>query len=155
MNDPKPNAPSRNDSQASQRHASPANVRPGEAQPTRVPMPITMPHVGLGGYAALWWGKLRRAVLGRILTGYTRRRHELRRGECLRCGACCQLGRVCPSLEIDENGLAKCAKYDQPRDPTCRLYPTTESDLRDRDRISPGTRCGYYFADKPGQAERL
>lgn len=113
-----------------------------------------MPPVGLGGFAVLWWGKLRRAMLGRVFTGYTRRRHELRRGQCNRCGACCQLGRVCPSLEIDDSGLANCAKYDQPRDPTCRLYPTTESDLRERDRISPGTKCGYYFADKPGPAKR-
>jgi len=25
--------------------------------------------------------------------------------------------------------------------------------LRDRDRISPGTKCGYYFVDKAGRAE--
>jgi hypothetical protein len=104
--------------------------------------------------AILLWGKLRRAVMGHVLTGYTRRRHELRRGQCLRCGACCQLGRVCPSLEIDEDGLASCRKYDQSRGPTCRLYPTTESDLRDRDRISPATKCGYYFVDGAGPADR-
>jgi hypothetical protein len=109
-----------------------------------------MPPVGVGGYARLWWGKIRRALLGRVFTGYTRRRHALRRGECKRCGACCQLGRYCPSLETDEKGLAKCLKYDQKRDPTCMLYPTTESDLRDRDRIMPKAKCGYYFVDGSG-----
>ncbi len=58
------------------------------------------------------------------------------------------LGRVCPSLDIDENEPARCLKYDRKRDPTCRLYPTTESDLRDRNLISPDTRCGYYFVTK-------
>lgn len=148
MNDPEHDAPNRNDSGTCEPQLPAADACPGKARP------LKLPPLGLGGFVVLWWGKLRRAVLGRVLTGYTRRRHELRRGQCLRCGACCQLGRICPSLEIDENGLAACAKYDQPRDPTCRLYPTTESDLRDRDRISPGTRCGYYFADKPGPAER-
>jgi len=146
MNDPKPDVPCPLAGPGGESHLPPAQVRPGKAKP------LKMPPLGLGGIAVLWWGKLRRAMLGRVLTGHTRRRHELRRGQCLRCGACCQLGRVCPSLEIDENGLASCAKYDQPRDPTCRLYPTTESDLRDRDRISPGTKCGYYFADKAGPA---
>ena len=146
MNEPKPNATCRADGQASQPHVAPTNVHPAQAKPPR------MPPVGLGGYAMLLWGKLRRALLGRVLTGYTRRRHELRRGQCLRCGACCQLGRLCPSLEIDDNGLAACLKYDQSRDPTCRLYPTTASDLRDRDRISPGTKCGYYFVDKADPA---
>jgi hypothetical protein len=148
MNDPKPDVPYPPAGPVGEPRVSPANACPAKAKP------LKLPPLDLGGLAVLWWGKLRRAMLGRVLTGHSRRRHELRRGECLRCGACCQLGRICPSLEIDGHGLAACAKYDQPRDPTCRLYPTTESDLRDRDRISPGTRCGYYFADKPGQAER-
>jgi len=148
MNEPKPNVPCRTDGKACEAHLQSANAGPRQAKP------LKLPPLGLGGYAILWWGKLRRALLGRVLTGYTKRRHELRRGECHRCGACCQLGRVCPSLEIDDSGLAKCAKYDQTRDPTCRLYPTTASDLRDRDRISPGTKCGYYFADKAGPAGR-
>lgn len=148
MDESKPNAPCRADDQGSEPQLPDEDVCPSKA------MPITLPRLGLGGFAVLWWGKLRRALLGRVLTGYTRRRHELRRGECIRCGACCQLGRVCPSLEIDEAGLAVCLKYDQTRDPTCRLYPTTESDLRDRDRISPGTKCGYYFASKVDTTNR-
>jgi hypothetical protein len=147
MNEPEPNVPCRTAGLACEPHLPPADIRPGHAKP------VKMPPVGLGGFAILWWGKLRRALLGRVLTGCTKRRHELRRGQCLRCGACCRLGRVCPSLAIDESGLAECLKYDQPRDPTCRLYPTTASDLRDRDRISPGTKCGYYFVDKAGRAE--
>jgi hypothetical protein len=107
-----------------------------------------MPRVGCRGMAQLWLGKLRRAWLGRVRKGYTAKRHALRQGECHRCGACCQLGRVCPDLVIDPAGLAKCLKYDKKRDPTCELYPTTLADLRDRDLISPTTRCGYSFLDK-------
>ncbi len=58
------------------------------------------------------------------------------------------LGRVCPSLEIDEDAPARCLKYARKRDPTCRLHPTTESDLRDRNLISPDTRRGHYFVTK-------
>jgi hypothetical protein len=148
MNEFEPNVLCRATSQACEPHLPPANVRFGKVKL------IKMPPVGLGGFVILWWGKLRRAMLGRVLTGCTKRRHELRRGQCRQCGACCQLGRLCPSLAIDESGLAECLQYDQPRDPTCRLYPTTASDLRDRDRISPGTKCGYYFVDKADPAER-
>ena len=95
----------------------------------------------------LWWGKLRRALLGRVLKGFTRRRHALRSGHCLRCGACCQLGRVCPSLVVEPSGLTTCLKYNLPRDPTCELFPTTASDLSDRDLILPGAKCGYSFSD--------
>ena len=93
----------------------------------------------------LWWGKARRRLLADVFKGYTRRRHAMRTGGCTRCGACCQLGRVCPHLEFDENGLSLCKIYDKKRDATCRLFPTTESDLADRDLIKPGTTCGYRF----------
>jgi hypothetical protein len=117
----------------------------------------TMPRVGLGGMVRLWWGKVRRAVLGRVFPGYIRRRHALRRGQCVRCGACCQLGIVCPSLGADDSGLAMCAKYDSKRDLNCSVFPITQSDLRDRDMILPGTPCGYWFpdhADRPAAKRR-
>ena len=109
---------------------------------------MKLPPVSVGTLIVLWWGKIRRAALGRVFTGYTRRRHELRRGECQRCGTCCQLGRVCPSLEYDAAGVASCKQYNDYRDPTCRLFPTTESDLKDVQRVRPDAVCGYHFADK-------
>ncbi len=119
--------------------------------------PAGAPHVGFRGAVRLWWGKLRRAFLGRLLPGYVRRRHALRRGHCVRCGACCQLGIVCPALDADAAGLAICLKYQKKRDPNCRIFPITQSDLRDRDLILPGTPCGYWFpdeADRPSASRR-
>ncbi len=107
-----------------------------------------MPRVGLTGFVRLWWGKVRRAFLGRALPGYVRRRLALRRGSCTRCGACCQLGMVCPSLAADPSGLALCVKYDSKRHQNCFHFPITQSDLRDRDLILPGTQCGYWFPDQ-------
>lgn len=105
-----------------------------------------LPKVGFGTLALLWWGKIRRAALGRVFKGGTRRRHALREGQCKRCGTCCQLGWVCSSLEYDEAGVASCVRYDQHRDPTCQLFPTTESDLKDVQRVRAGAVCGYRFA---------
>ena len=109
---------------------------------------MRLPAVSFATLVVLWWGKIRRALLGRVFTGYTRRRHELRRGECRRCGTCCQLGRVCPDLVYDAHGVASCKSYHEKRDPTCRLFPTTESDLKDVRRVDPGRTCGYRFAGK-------
>jgi hypothetical protein len=110
---------------------------------------MKLPPVGGRALVRLWWGKIRRAMLGRVLKGVTRRRHALRRGQCVRCGACCQLGRICPSLRLDPaGGLAACERYDSWRDPTCHLFPTTVSDLGDRDLILPDRPCGYYFEEE-------
>jgi hypothetical protein len=114
---------------------------------------MKLPPVGGWALVRLWWGKVRRAMLGRVLKGVTRRRHARRRGQCLRCGACCQLGRICPSLTTSPTGgPAACEKYDSWRHLSCHLFPTTASDLRDRDLILPDTPCGYYFVDEKGQA---
>jgi hypothetical protein len=112
---------------------------------------MMLPPVGGRGLVRLWWGKIRRAMLGRVLKGVTRRRHALRRGQCNRCGACCQLGRICPALLTSPTGPAACERYDSWRDPTCHLFPTTVSDLRDRDMILPDRPCGYYFVDEKDQ----
>lgn len=61
-----------------------------------------------------------------------------RRGECNRCGACCQLPFPCPFLRFDEEGLSSCAVY-HVRPPSCRKYPRTASEHITQDQ------CGYYF----------
>jgi hypothetical protein len=61
-----------------------------------------------------------------------------RRGECNRCGACCQLPFPCPFLRFDDQGLSSCAVYHL-RPPSCRKYPRTASEHITQDQ------CGYYF----------
>lgn len=109
---------------------------------------MSFPKVGFGAMFLLWWGKLRRVVLGVFFTGYTRRRHELRRGQCKRCGTCCQLGWVCGDLAYDEAGKASCVRYNSDRHPPCQLFPTTESDLADVRRVRQGAVCGFHFVKK-------
>ena len=137
--------PQQTDSSARQGASSqpPAAVCPSQGRRMK------LPPVGGGALMRLWWGKIRRALLGRVFKGATRRRHALRRGECLRCGACCQLGRICPALNLDPaGGPAACEKYNSWRDPTCHLFPTTQSDLGDRDLILPDRPCGYFFEEE-------
>ena len=93
---------------------------------------------------ALAWGKLRRLYMTTLRPRKARRMLERRRGECLRCGVCCKLVVKCPHL--DESGLPACTVHEQ-RHRNCRAFPLDERDLRDRDRVSPGTKCGYWFVN--------
>ena len=75
------------------------------------------------------------------------RKLSLRKGECLRCGACCKLLFHCPSLDFDGDGKAICRKYDR-RPFNCRAFPLDERCLKERDIVSPDTQCGYWFSDE-------
>lgn len=92
---------------------------------------------------ALGWGKLRRAYLITFHGERVRRSLARRVGHCHRTGACCRLMFECPALDNPE-GLAACSIY-VGRGPNCSLFPIDERDLRDRDRIMPGTPCGFRF----------
>lgn len=61
-----------------------------------------------------------------------------RRGDCNRCGACCQLPFPCPFLRFDDQGLSSCGVYHL-RPPSCRKYPRTASEHVTQ------AQCGYYF----------
>ena len=61
-----------------------------------------------------------------------------RKGQCVRCGACCKLPNVCRFLAYDEQGLAVCKAY-LVRPLNCRKYPRTKSEL-----ITEET-CGHTF----------
>ncbi len=61
-----------------------------------------------------------------------------RRGECLRCSACCKLPNVCLWLAYDDEGKAVCRIYGI-RPLNCRKYPRTESEHITKDS------CGYSF----------
>jgi len=93
---------------------------------------------------ALANGKIRRLILGHFARRYLEEARKYRTGSCKRCGACCKLLFECPYLEYDENGLAVCSIHDR-RPLNCRIFPATPADLRDRDLVSPDTKCGFAF----------
>jgi len=62
-----------------------------------------------------------------------------RRGECRRCGSCCNLTFHCPFL--DDRRL--CNRYDK-RTRSCREFPIDAKDLR-LTRVP----CGHYYDTPP------
>ena len=92
----------------------------------------------------LLWGRPRRFYLNLIRPGYVRASLARRRGECRRCGACCQMGARCRHLDYDGD-LAVCKRYERWRTANCRNFPIDERDLADRDLVAPDSPCGYYF----------
>ncbi len=93
--------------------------------------------------AVLCWGKLRRV----LLVGLARKKVEAklvhRHGSCARCGACCRILFHCPSLDCS-NGTPRCLIYDN-RPGMCIHFPLDPADLRDRDIVMPGSKCGFHF----------
>ena len=89
------------------------------------------------------WGKIRRTIICWVpgLASQLKRRHRVA-GGCVSCGVSCNLLLQCPHWN-EKSRL--CSIYDD-RPLTCRLFPITPSDLRDRDLASGSTRCGYAFA---------
>lgn len=70
-----------------------------------------------------------------------------RRGECLRCGACCRLiASACPYLTFEADGKSSCVKYATTRMPNCVIFPIDRRDIKERDIVS-GTPCGYAFEE--------
>ena len=83
-------------------------------------------------------GQARRQVLSRLRPAYVRRRLADRRGQCRRCGACCDLTFHCPFFD----DARRCQIYDN-RMHTCRDFPIDATDLT-LTRVP----CGHYF--EPG-----
>ncbi|MGH9899276.1 MAG: YkgJ family cysteine cluster protein [Pyrinomonadaceae bacterium] len=67
----------------------------------------------------------------------------MRRGECNRCGACCEILFRCPFLKKHEDGSSACGIY-QFRPNSCRLFPINRKDIDD-----VKGNCSYYFVDEP------
>lgn len=99
----------------------------------------------------LTWGKARRFIYHAAFPGYVNRQRSRRRGECARCGACCKLLFRCPSLK-GPDGETTCTIHMR-RSYNCRIFPVNERDLKDRDIVSPETRCGFHFVSGNGEAE--
>lgn len=92
-----------------------------------------------------FWSKIRRVIYVHLLPGLTETKLRKRDGACIRCGACCQITFNCPALDMS-SGLAACKKYDK-RSKVCILFPLDTSDIRDRDKINIGRKCGFRFDD--------
>lgn len=88
-------------------------------------------------------GKLRRFVRTNFKKDETVAGLALRRGDCNRCGACCELVFKCPFLKKLSDGSTLCGIYEN-RPNSCRLFPTEARDLKE----VRGT-CSYYFIEKP------
>lgn len=91
-------------------------------------------------------GVFRRLRLTLFQPGYVRAQRALRQGECIRCGACCQLGWHCPRFH-DGDGLPACRFYGRFRPPSCHNFPIDQRDIADRNLICPGQPCGYSWPD--------
>src|SRR5262245_7778356 len=109
----------------------------------------------LSDYTAMGWGKVRRAFLIAFRKKRVIEKLDRRRGACSRCGACCKIMFKCPAYD-DSDGNPKCLIYND-RPGVCSLFPLDEKDLRERNAVMPGTKCGFYFDDAPkpeGQPDR-
>ena len=88
-------------------------------------------------------GKIRRFVNTNFRKQETIASLALRRGECNRCGACCELVFKCPFLKKNSDGTTLCGIYEN-RPNSCRLFPIEQRDIQEL-RGS----CSYYFIEKP------
>src|ERR1043165_9918948 len=93
-------------------------------------------------------GKLRRFVIANLRKEETVAALALRRGECNRCGACCELVFKCPFLKKNADGTSLCGIYENRRN-SCRLFPIEPRDMQE----VRGT-CSYHFIEKPVRLEK-
>src|SRR5258705_2282534 len=88
-------------------------------------------------------GKIRRFVNTNFRKQDTIDSLSLRRGECNRCGACCELVFKCPFLKKQSDGTSLCGIYEN-RPNSCRLFPLEQRDIQE----VRGS-CTYDFILKP------
>jgi hypothetical protein len=93
-------------------------------------------------------GKLRRFVQIRFKQDEVIEALLLRRGDCNRCGACCEILFKCPFLKKHGDGTTTCGIYED-RPSQCRLFPIERRDIEE----VRGT-CSFYFIEKPIKPER-
>ena len=70
------------------------------------------------------------------------------RGECNRCGACCEILYKCPFLKKEPDGTGTCGIYED-RPNACRYFPIDRRDLQE----VRGS-CSFYFIEKPIKLEK-
>jgi len=93
-------------------------------------------------------GKLRRFVSSNFRKQEVIEALALRRGECNRCGACCEILFKCPFLKKHEDGMTTCGIYED-RPNQCRLFPIEKRDLEE-----VRGQCSFYFIEKPSRLEK-
>ena len=93
-------------------------------------------------------GKLRRFVSANFRKQEVIDALALRRGDCNRCGACCEILFKCPFLKKHGDGSSTCGIYED-RPNQCRLFPIERRDL---DEVRG--QCSFYFIEKPIKLER-
>ena len=93
-------------------------------------------------------GKLRRFVSANFRKQEVIDALALRRGDCNRCGACCEILFKCPFLKKHEDGTSTCGIYED-RPNQCRLFPIERRDL---DEVRG--QCSFYFIERPVKLEK-
>lgn len=88
-------------------------------------------------------GKIRRIYLILLRKKYVNDQLNIRKGECIRCGACCKFIFECPFLK-NHRSLPEC-KIHNKRPPSCKFFPIDDRDINERNQINPKTTCGYFF----------
>src|SRR5437016_2892923 len=92
-------------------------------------------------------GKLRRFVRIRFRRDEVIAALALRRGDCNRCGACCEILFKCPFLKKHGDGTTSCGIYEH-RPSQCRLFTPDRRDIQEE--RGP---CSVYFIEKPNQLD--
>lgn len=82
--------------------------------------------------------KSRRFYFGLFHRDYIQASIEARKGDCHRCGACCELLYKCPFLGHDSKNLPYCRIYGDLRPGSCKNYPFDRAD-------SEIEQCGFKF----------
>jgi hypothetical protein len=93
-------------------------------------------------------GKVRRFVSANFRKDEVIASLALRRGDCNRCGACCEILFKCPFLKKHDDGTTTCGVYED-RPNQCRLFPIEKRDLEE----VRGS-CSFYFIEKPVKLEK-
>lgn len=88
-------------------------------------------------------GKVHRFYVGHFDKTFVARNLARRKGECKRCGVCCQLLLRCAFAAECKEGVG-CKIYTK-RPVNCRVFPLHPRDLAERDLLMPDQKCGYYF----------
>lgn len=110
---------------------------------TAIPTPINR---------RLMRGKIRRWWLVYFRRDYVETVLLPRRKEgCQRTGACCEMGFGCPAFDAER----RICQIHPHKPLVCKLYPLTEEDLKERDLIYPGKKCGYSFSDDSASLSSL
>ena len=96
------------------------------------------------------WGALRRSLLANMLPDNILFRYKAyQRGECNRCGLCCQIQFRCPFFVDDGPNNTRCSIYTTPHAPqACLKFPLDPMDLRLLQR-QVGNACTFYYEGAP------